>query len=146
MKRYSEDAWERTTKVQDVILRAMAKRVTWWQAAEIIGISDRCMRRWRERYQKYGYDGLLGWRRGKPNPNRVAVESVGKALRLYQEKYADLSPRPPALSRQLSGGTRYPSRAAASLLAALGSTQEIRAQRRPAAVAVNFHRYVLRTH
>jgi len=37
-------------KVQEVILRAMAKRITWWQAAEIIGISDRQMRRWRRRY------------------------------------------------------------------------------------------------
>jgi hypothetical protein len=28
-------------------LQAMAKKITWWQAAEIIGISDRQMRRWR---------------------------------------------------------------------------------------------------
>jgi broad specificity phosphatase PhoE len=35
---------ERAMKVQEVILRAMAKRITWWQAAEIIGISDRQMR------------------------------------------------------------------------------------------------------
>jgi hypothetical protein len=36
-------------KMQEVILRAMAKRMTWWQAAEVIGISDRQMRRWRRR-------------------------------------------------------------------------------------------------
>jgi len=34
-------AVKRAMKVQEVILRAMAKRITWWQAAEIIGISDR---------------------------------------------------------------------------------------------------------
>jgi len=45
MQRYPETAWERTVKIQDVILRAMAKKITWWQAAEIIGISDRSMRR-----------------------------------------------------------------------------------------------------
>jgi hypothetical protein len=28
--------WERTMKVQEVILRAMAKKITWWQAAEIV--------------------------------------------------------------------------------------------------------------
>jgi hypothetical protein len=33
-------------KVQEVILRAIAKQITWWQAAEIIGISDRHLRRW----------------------------------------------------------------------------------------------------
>ena len=47
MKFYSEAAMERAMKIQEVILRAMAKRISWWQAAEIIGISDRQMRRWR---------------------------------------------------------------------------------------------------
>ena len=51
MKHYSEAAMERTMKIQEVILRAMAKRITWWQAAEILGISDRQMRRWRRRYE-----------------------------------------------------------------------------------------------
>jgi hypothetical protein len=31
---YSESAWELAMKVQEVILQAMAKRITWWQAAE----------------------------------------------------------------------------------------------------------------
>jgi hypothetical protein len=36
---YTQAAMERTMKVQEVILRAMAKKITWWQAAEmIIGI------------------------------------------------------------------------------------------------------------
>jgi hypothetical protein len=47
---YTQAAMERTMKVQEVILRALAKKITWWQAAEIIGISDRQMRRWHERY------------------------------------------------------------------------------------------------
>ncbi len=38
---------ERAMKIQEVILRAMAKKITWWQAAEIVGLSDRSMRRWR---------------------------------------------------------------------------------------------------
>ncbi len=41
MDSYSKAAVERAMKVQEVILRAMAKKITWWQAAEIIGISDR---------------------------------------------------------------------------------------------------------
>ena len=48
---YRKAAVERAMKVQEVILRAMAKKITWWQAAEIIGLSDRSMRRWRERYE-----------------------------------------------------------------------------------------------
>jgi len=45
-------------KVQEVILRAMARKLKWWEAAEVIGVTDRTMRRWRERYEQYGYDGL----------------------------------------------------------------------------------------
>ena len=47
---------ERMMKVQEVILKAMAGSLKWWEAAEIIGVSDRTMRRWRERYQDNGYD------------------------------------------------------------------------------------------
>lgn len=68
MRRYSEAAWERAMKVQEVILRAMAKRITWWQAAEVMGISDRSLRRLRQRYEQYGYDGLFDRRRGRPSP------------------------------------------------------------------------------
>ena len=46
MESYSKAAVERAMKVQEVILRALAKKITWWQAVEIIGISDRQMRRW----------------------------------------------------------------------------------------------------
>ena len=47
MESYPRAAVERAMKAQEVILRAMAKKITWLQAAEIIGISDRSMRRWR---------------------------------------------------------------------------------------------------
>ena len=40
MKFYSEAAMERAMKIQEVILRAIGKRISWWQAAEIIGISE----------------------------------------------------------------------------------------------------------
>jgi hypothetical protein len=43
MVSYSKAAMERAMKVQEVILRAIAKKITWRQAAEIIGISDRHM-------------------------------------------------------------------------------------------------------
>src|SRR5438552_1010606 len=84
---------ERAMKVQEVILRAMAKRITWWQAAEIIGISDRHMRRWRERYEEFGYEGLFDRRRGTPSPKRVPLAPVEQVLGLYREKYFDLNVR-----------------------------------------------------
>jgi transposase len=93
MRRYTDTAWERAMKIQEVILRAMAKAITWWQAAEIIGISDRSMRRWKQRYEEHGYDGLLDRRRGKPSPKRVPLKLAEEVLRLYGERYADLNVR-----------------------------------------------------
>src|ERR1700735_363450 len=91
METYPRAAMERAMKVQDVMLQAMAKKITWWQAAEILGISDRHMRRWRERYVEEGYNGLLDPRRGKPSRRRVAVATVEKVFGLYREKYFDLN-------------------------------------------------------
>jgi transposase len=90
---YTQAAMERTMKVQEVILRAMGKKITWWQAAEIIGISDRQMRRWRERYEEFGFRGLFDRRRGKPSPKKVPMAVVEKVLGLYREKYFDLNVR-----------------------------------------------------
>ncbi|MGH9338631.1 MAG: helix-turn-helix domain-containing protein [Acidobacteriota bacterium] len=41
-------------KIQEVVLRAMSQQINWIQAAEIIGISPRSMRRWRRRYEEHG--------------------------------------------------------------------------------------------
>ncbi|HEX9121698.1 MAG TPA: helix-turn-helix domain-containing protein [Terriglobales bacterium] len=91
MDSYPKAAMERAMKVQDVILQAMAKRITWWQAAEILGISDRHMRRWRERYVEEGYNGLFDRRRGQPSRRRVPMATVEKVFALYREKYFDLN-------------------------------------------------------
>src|ERR1700720_2812989 len=88
---YTKAAMERAMKVQEVILRAVAKKITWYQAAEILGISDRHMRRWRERYEEFGYDGLFDRRRGKPSPKRVPLATVEKVFALYRETYFDLN-------------------------------------------------------
>ena len=90
---YPRAAVERGMKVQEVILRAMAKKIRWWQAAEIIGICDRQMRRWRERYEEHDYDGLSDRRRGRPSEKRVPLAQVEQVLGLYREKYFDLNVR-----------------------------------------------------
>ena len=58
-------------KIQEVLLLAMARKITWFQAAEILGFTDRHVCRIQERYQKFGYDGLFDRRLGKPSPKRV---------------------------------------------------------------------------
>ena len=93
MDSYSKTAMERAMKVQEVILRAMAKKITWWQAAEILGTSDRHLRRIRERYEQFGYESLFDRRRNHPSPRRVPFAQVEKVLVLYREKYFDLNIR-----------------------------------------------------
>jgi transposase len=78
-------------KVQEVILRAVAKKITWIQAAEIIGVSPRHMRRWKEKYERFGFHALFDGRRGKASPRRVASATLEGVLRLYRERYFDLN-------------------------------------------------------
>ena len=80
-------------KLQDVILKAIARKISWMEAAEIAGVADRTMRRIKQRYQEYGYDGLFDQRRGKRSVHRVALATAEKVLGLYQEKYFDLNVR-----------------------------------------------------
>lgn len=84
---YPERAWERAMKIQEVLTRALSGQIHWLQAAEIIGISPRSMRRWKERYEEFGYDGLYDRRLKRPSPKRVALGTVEKVLRLYREQY-----------------------------------------------------------
>ncbi len=92
-QQYAAAEMERMMKLQDVLLKAMAKKITWWDAAEIIGVCDRTMRRWRERLEQDGYSGLADRRKGKPSAHRVALATVEEVLRLYQETYYDLNMR-----------------------------------------------------
>jgi hypothetical protein len=57
---------ERMMKLQDVILKAMARKLTWIQAAEIAGMSVRNMQRKRQSYPDHGYDGLFDQRSRRP--------------------------------------------------------------------------------
>jgi transposase len=84
---------ERMMKVQDVLLKAMARKIRWWEAAEIIGVSDRTMRRWRDRLEKDGYTGLADRRKGKPSAQRIPLATAEEVLRLYREEYFDLNMR-----------------------------------------------------
>ncbi len=51
---YSPTAWEQAMRVQDVMLRAMSGELHWFQAAEILQMTPRNLRRWRERYERGG--------------------------------------------------------------------------------------------
>jgi transposase len=80
-------------KLQEVLLRATAGKIKWWQAAEMIGISERQMRRWKKRYEASGFDGLLDRRRGVPSRRRVPQAQAELVVSLYRDQYFDLNVR-----------------------------------------------------
>src|ERR1700704_3447657 len=91
MPLYPVRALERAMKIKEVITRAMSGQINWLQAAEIIGITDRSMRRWRKRLSTGSYEDLLDRRTRRPSAKRIDVATVEKVLRLYREKYFDLN-------------------------------------------------------
>ena len=91
MPLYPARALERAMKIKEVITRAMSGQINWLQAAEIIGITDRSMRRWRKRLNVEGYEGLLDRRTRRPSAKRIDMARVEAMLRLYREKYFDLN-------------------------------------------------------
>lgn len=58
------------------------------EAAEMLGVSERTFRRWRDRLRDEGPDGLRDRRIGKPSSRRAAVAEILRMLGLYEEGYA----------------------------------------------------------
>lgn len=80
-------AQERAMKFQEVIVQAMSGKLTWWQAAEILNVAPRTLRRWRVRYQQYGVYGLQDRRRVDRSPHSVPEAELKRWFQLYRERY-----------------------------------------------------------
>lgn len=78
---------------KEVILKAINKKINWIQAADILGITARHMRRLKTRYEHYGYGGLRDGRSGKPRRKRIALETIRELCRLKKDLYPDCSLR-----------------------------------------------------
>ena len=61
------------------------------EAAEMLGITERTFRRWRDRLRDEGPAGLVDRRIGKPSSRRAAVAEIERMLGLYRERYADFT-------------------------------------------------------
>jgi transposase len=90
---YPEAAWERAMKVQEVIMKALTGELHWYRAADILGFSPRTLRRWRERYEQFGYEGLLDGRRRAPSAKRAPVAEVTRVVQLYRDTYRGFNAR-----------------------------------------------------
>jgi len=86
-------ALERAMKVKEVVFRAISGEYTWLQAAEILGMSPRTLRRWRCRMERHGYAGLIDMRRGAPSPRRTPVAEIQRIVGLYRDTYRGYNAR-----------------------------------------------------
>jgi hypothetical protein len=86
-------AWERAMRIQDVLTRAMSGEIHWFRAAEILQMTPQNLRRWRERYEKWGYDGLVDQRRCPSKEWVIEVNYSCRSCCLTEESYPAASRR-----------------------------------------------------
>jgi transposase len=75
----------------EILMKATANKLTWTQAAEVLGISPRHMRRLRTEYREYGISALYDGRAGKPRRKRIKESDVSLICRLKEDVYSDFS-------------------------------------------------------
>jgi transposase len=78
---------------REVITKAIAKQLTWIQAAEIIGVKPRQMRRIRWRVEHYGLGAVMDQRGGRPRRKRIKAGTIELLCRLKRDVYPDFSLR-----------------------------------------------------
>ena len=66
----------RLMKFEELYSRRQARQLTQEQAAEILGVSVRTVRRWEERFDANGAEGLYDRRLGKMANNRVPTDTA----------------------------------------------------------------------
>jgi transposase len=76
----------------EVIRRLEEKRMRQKEAAEILGISTRHVRRLLHSYRLHKEKGLISKRRGKPSNNRLKAEIRQQAIDLLHSTYHDFGP------------------------------------------------------
>jgi transposase len=74
-------------KFRDVLSRWERGDLSMMEAGELLGMSERQFRRYRDRYEENGLEGLCDGRLGKPSPKRVPVADARLMLELYGGAY-----------------------------------------------------------
>lgn len=74
-------------RFEDLLERHEGGSLSQEEAGEMLGISERTFRRWRDRYRDCGEAGLLDSRLGKVSPRRASESELGRARALYAQMY-----------------------------------------------------------
>jgi transposase len=81
----------RRMRFESLLDRQEAGELSQIDAAELLGISERSFRRWRDRLRDEGPSGLADRRLDKPSPRRANVTEISRMLDLYRGSYADFT-------------------------------------------------------
>ena len=81
----------RLMKFEDVYGRAYRGELSQVEAAEILGMSERSFRRYRDRFEAEGSEGLYDRRLGRASSRRAGVDEVMAMLTLFDTRYWDFT-------------------------------------------------------
>jgi transposase len=74
-------------RFEELLERWQSGRLSHAEAASALGVSERILRRWRDRYEEDGADGLVDRRVGQPSPKRAPEDELERVRTLYRETY-----------------------------------------------------------
>jgi len=74
-------------KFRDVLSRWERRELSMMEAGELLGMSERQFRRYRERFEEEGEAGLIDRRLGQPSPRRIAATETDRMIELYRTVY-----------------------------------------------------------
>jgi len=81
----------REAKRLHILLQALGKKITQDEAAAIVGLSDRQIRRLIKRIRIEGDEGICHRSRGKASNHRIPKKIKAKTLKLFQTQYKDFN-------------------------------------------------------
>lgn len=81
----------RQMKFEEIYYRARRRELSQAEAAAVLGVSERTFRRWRDRFEADGAEGLADRRLGKLSALRVPVDTVMMVLELFDTRYWDFT-------------------------------------------------------
>ncbi len=91
MRRTEQLQGLRLMKFEDVYGRCYRGDLSQVEASEILGVSERTFRRWRDRWEAEGADGLYDRRLGRASARRAPVDTVAEVLELFETRYWDFT-------------------------------------------------------
>jgi len=74
-------------RFEELYARRHRRELTMAEAAEMLGVTERTFRRWRDRYEADGAEGLQDRRLGCPSGRAVPVDEVLRMVTLYETRY-----------------------------------------------------------